>query len=67
MIENYAKEMRWQIEILKDISFRLKENRRSFVKLLKMVMNKKVSKVIIVYPDRLTRFGSLEVMELKSL
>jgi len=28
----------------------------NFQKLLKMVMNREVSKVIIAYPDRLTRF-----------
>ena len=31
--------------------------RFSFKKLLKMVMQHKVSKIIITYPDRLTRFG----------
>ncbi len=35
----------------------LKEDRRNFKKLLKMVINREVSKVIIAYPDRLTRFG----------
>lgn len=35
----------------------MKEDRRNFQKLLKMGMNKEVSKVIVAYPDRLTRFG----------
>jgi len=35
----------------------LNESRRNFQKLLRMVMNKEVSKVVIAYPDRLTRFG----------
>ena len=34
-----------------------KEDRRNFRKLLKIVMNKEVSKVVVAYPDRLTRFG----------
>ena len=42
---------------MKDVGSGLKEDRRNFQKLLKMVMNKEVSKVIIAYPDRLTRFG----------
>jgi len=57
LIENYAKERGWEIGILKDIGSGLKEDRRNFKRLLKMVMNKEVSKVIIAYPDRLTRFG----------
>ena len=57
LIKNYAKEKGWEVEILKDIGSGLKENRRNFQKLLKMVMNREISKVIVAYPDRLTRFG----------
>jgi len=56
-INQYAKEHGWNIEILKDIGSGLNEDRKNFQKLLKMVMNKEVSKVIVAYPDRLTRFG----------
>ena len=37
------------VEILKDIGSGLKENRRNFQKLLRMVMNREGSKVIIAY------------------
>ncbi|RDD53751.1 MAG: IS607 family transposase, partial [Candidatus Korarchaeota archaeon NZ13-K] len=57
MISQYAKEHGWSIEILKDIGSGLKEDRKGFQKLLKIVMNREVSKVIIAYQDRLTRFG----------
>jgi len=43
--------------ILTDIGSGLNEKRRNFKKLLKMLMQRKVSKIIITYPDRLTRFG----------
>jgi len=56
-ITQYAKEHGWNIEILKDVGSGLNEDRKSFQKLIKMVMDKKVSKVIVAYPDRLTRFG----------
>ncbi|MHA1505949.1 MAG: IS607 family transposase [Candidatus Asgardarchaeia archaeon] len=56
-IKQYAKEKGWSVEILKDIGSGLNEKRKNYQKLLKMVMNKEVSKVIITYPDRLTRFG----------
>ena len=57
LIKSYANEKGWDVEILKDIGSGLKEDRRNFQKLLKMVMNREVSKVVIMYPDRLTRFG----------
>ena len=57
LIKRYAMERNWEIEILKDMGSGLKEDRKSFQKLLKMVMNKEVSKVIVAYSDRLTRFG----------
>jgi len=57
LIKSYAKERGWEIEIFKDIASGLKEDRRNFRKLLKMVISKEVSKVVIAYSDRLTRFG----------
>ncbi|MCD6539048.1 IS607 family transposase [Candidatus Bathyarchaeota archaeon] len=57
LIKSYARERNWEVEILKDIGSGLKEDRRNFQKLLRMVMNNEVSKVIIAYPDRLVRFG----------
>lgn len=44
-------------DILVDIGSGLNENRRNFKKLIKLILNNEVSKVIISYPDRLTRFG----------
>ena len=46
LIKSYAKEREWEVEILKDIGSGLKEDRRNFQKLLRMVMNNEVSKVI---------------------
>ncbi len=57
LIKSYAREREWEIEVLKDLGSGLKEDRRNFQKLLKMVINREISKVIIAYPDRLTRFG----------
>ncbi|AAB97992.1 conserved hypothetical protein [Methanocaldococcus jannaschii DSM 2661] len=57
LIKSYAEENGWDIQILKDIGSGLNEKRKNYKKLLKMVMNRKVEKVIIAYPDRLTRFG----------
>ncbi|AEF96161.1 IS607 family transposase [Methanotorris igneus] len=56
-IKSYAKDRGWNIEILKDVGSGLSEKRKNYRKLLKMVINREVEKVIIAYPDRLTRFG----------
>ncbi len=56
-LEAYAKECGVQIQILEDIGSGLNEKRRGYLKLLEMVMDRKVSKVIVAYEDRLTRFG----------
>ena len=57
LIKSYAEERGWRVGILKDVGSGLKENRKNFQKLLRMVMNREVSKVIVACPDRLTRFG----------
>jgi len=46
-----------EIQILSDVGSGLNENREGFLRLLEIVAERKVSKVIIVYEDRLTRFG----------
>ncbi len=56
-IKQYAKERGWQVQIFKDIGSGLNENRKNYRKLLELVAKGEVSKVIITYPDRLTRFG----------
>lgn len=63
-IKSYARENGWQVEILKDIASGLNENRKNFRRLIQMVVNREVSKVIITYPDRLTRFGFKTLEEL---
>lgn len=58
LIESYAKEKGCgEIQILTDIGSGLNGKRRNFLKLLDMVSEKKVSKIIVAYEDRLTRFG----------
>ena len=57
-IKEYCKQQGYSnVLILKDVSSGLNEKRRNFKKLLEMVKNRLVSKVIIAYPDRLTIFG----------
>ena len=58
LIADYAKEKGCgEIQMLIDIGSGLNENRKNFLKLLEMVAERKVSKVVVAYKDRLTRFG----------
>lgn len=52
--------------ILTDIGSGLNEKRHNFKKLLKMIMRNEVSKIVISYPDRLTRFGFETLKEFSS-
>jgi putative resolvase len=57
-IAAYARERGYgEIEVLADIGSGLNERRKNFLKLLEMVSGKRVSRVIVAYEDRLTRFG----------
>jgi len=58
LIHSYAKDKGYGgMQILSDVGSGLNENRKGFLRLLEMVTERKVSRVIIVYEDRLTRFG----------
>jgi putative resolvase len=58
LIHSYAKDKGYgEIQILSDVGSGLEENRKGFLRLLEMVAERKVSRLIIVYGDRLTRFG----------
>lgn len=58
LLHSYAKDRGYgKIQVLSDVGSGLNEKRKGFLKLLEMVTERKVSKVIIAYKDRLTRFG----------
>ena len=58
VIKEYSKRLGIEeIEVIKDIGSGLNENRKGFQKLLDLVLNNEVSKVIVTHKDRLTRFG----------
>jgi len=58
LIHSYAEDKGHdEIQILSDVGSGLNEKRKGFLKLLEMVAERKVSKVIVAYKDRLTRFG----------
>jgi len=48
--------------VITDVGSGLNMERKGFLKLLRMILNNEVSKVVVAYPDRLVRFG-FEVLE----
>lgn len=57
LIEEHTQQGHREVEVLSNISSGLNEKRRSYLKLLGMVAERKVSAIIVTYRDRLTRFG----------
>jgi len=49
-------------QVITDVGSSLNMKRKGFIKLLRMILNNEVSKVVIAYPDRLIRFG-FEIIE----
>ncbi|AAK41954.1 IS607 family transposase [Saccharolobus solfataricus] len=49
-------------QVITDIGSGLNMKRKGFLKLLRMILNNEVSRVVIAYPDRLVRFG-FEILE----
>ncbi|USS41034.1 IS607 family transposase [Thermococcus aggregans] len=57
-LKNYCSTKGYQVtKILTDISSGLNENRKGLKKLFKLVESGEITKVVITYRDRLTRFG----------
>jgi len=57
-LKNYCSSRGYQVaKILTDISSGLNENRKGLKQLFKLVESGEVTKVVITYRDRLTRFG----------
>jgi len=53
----YCVKSGWRTEILKDIGSGLNENRKNFKRLLKLISEGNVSRVVLEYKDRIARYG----------
>jgi len=49
-------------QVITDVGSGLNMKRKGFLRLLRMILNNEISKVVIAYPDRLVRFG-FEIIE----
>ena len=53
-----------EYEVVTDIGSGLNEDRKGFRKILRLATEKRISKIVVAYPDRLTRFGFKTLEEL---
>jgi len=44
-------------QVLTDVGSGLSERRRNYCKLIHLIIQHKIQKIVVTYPDRLTRFG----------
>ena len=56
-LSEYCAKKGWRVtHIIKDVGSGLNDNRSGFIRLIDMVLNKKVNKLVVEHKDRLTRF-----------
>jgi len=56
-LSEYCAKQKYQVDyIIKDVGSGLSDTRKGFEKLMDLVINRKISKVVIEHKDRLTRF-----------
>lgn len=56
-VKQYCISRGYQFQIISDIGSGINYNKKGLQNLLKMITNNKVSKVVVMYKDRLVRFG----------
>ncbi|MEM0216674.1 MAG: IS607 family transposase [Candidatus Bathyarchaeia archaeon] len=65
VLEEWAKQNNVEkYEVVTDIGSGLNEDRKGFKRILRLATKRKISKVVVAYPDRLTRFGFKTLVEL---
>lgn len=53
----YCANKNWKVELYKEIGSGINDNRKEFKKIIKRLQDEKVKRIVVEYPDRLTRFG----------
>ena len=57
IIESYCASKGYNFKIISDIGSGLNYNKKGLIELIKLVLDKKITKIVINYKDRLIRFG----------
>ncbi|MEM1642208.1 MAG: IS607 family transposase, partial [Desulfurococcaceae archaeon] len=65
VLEEWAKQNNVEkYEVVTDIGSGLNEDRKGYKRILRLATERKISKIVVAYPDRLTRFGFKTLVEL---
>lgn len=62
LITNYCAAKGYSFKIITDIGSGMNYNKKGFKELIKLCLNKEISKIVVNYKDRLVRFG-YEILE----
>lgn len=57
-LEQHCESNRYVFEVISDLGSGINYNKKGLNKLIKMICNKEISKLILTHKDRLLRFGS---------
>lgn len=64
MIENYCSSKGYVFEVISDLGSGLNYNKRGLIKLIELIEEDKLERLVISYKDRLLRFGSEIIFKL---
>lgn len=63
LIENYCTSKGYQFKIIEDIGSGINYNKKGLNELIKLISNKEIHTLVLVYKDRLLRFGNEIIFE----
>ncbi len=58
MLESYCASKGWQTEIIQDMGSGMNYRKKGLVRLIKLICNNQVGRIVLSHKDRLLRFGS---------
>ena len=70
VLESYCASNGWQFELIKDLGSGMNYNKKGLKKLLEMLFDGKVNRLVITHKDRLLRFGAeliFNICEIKNV
>jgi len=57
-LENYCQKQEWKFEIISDLGSGLNYKKKGLKKLIHLIVNNKINRLVLTHKDRLLRFGS---------
>ena len=70
VLEAFCNKKGWQTEIIKDLGSGMNYNRKGLLRLLELIVNGQMSRLVLTHKDRLLRFGAdliFRICELKGI